>query len=144
MACPISRSKVTTHTHSSQEEKRDHGHRLSPPSVSSRRGEAEPSNGFITTGSKLCDLLWSSSGPPSHEPVQIQNREGEGDPRWTTRGTATQTETPASSSRPGEAEASANLRGGHLDSDVMFLWMEDLDQFWVMKSRIRTQPGASC
>lgn len=66
MACPSSRSKVTTHTHSSQEENRAHGHRLAPPSAaSSCRGEPEPSNGFITTGSELRDLRPPSSGPPS-------------------------------------------------------------------------------
>lgn len=65
MACPSSRSKVTTHTHSSQEEKRAQGQRLCTPSASSWRGEVEPSNGFITTGSKLGVLHRSSSRPPS-------------------------------------------------------------------------------
>lgn len=68
MAWPSSRSKVTTHTHSSQEEKRLHGHRLSPPSASSCRGEPKPSNRFITTGSELRSLGHRpSSGPPSQE-----------------------------------------------------------------------------
>lgn len=51
MACPSSRSKVTTHTHSSQEEKRDHRRRMSPPCTSTWRGEAATSNRFIITGS---------------------------------------------------------------------------------------------
>ncbi len=68
MAWPSSRSKVTTHTHSNQEEKRLHGHRLSPPSAaSSCRGEPQPYSEFITTGSELLDLQRPSPGPPSLE-----------------------------------------------------------------------------
>ena len=58
MACPSSRSKVTTHTHSSQAEKRAHGSDASGLSTSSPAAasdapprETELSNGSMATSS---------------------------------------------------------------------------------------------
>lgn len=68
MACPSSKSNVTTHAHSKQEEKRAHRLRLSAhpaSSCSSCRGEPGPSNGSITTGPKRQQLRASPSEPPS-------------------------------------------------------------------------------
>lgn len=90
MACPSSRSKVTTHTHSSQSEKRAHGQRLSPQSAaSSWRGKPEPSNGFITTSS---ELHHSHTGPPSRLAGQTRTEctsesEASGAPCWRVRDT---------------------------------------------------------
>lgn len=75
MACPSSRSKVTTHTHSSQEEKRDHRRRRSPPCTSTRRGEPATSNRFIITGSDPRNLLRSFYGPPSQARGQSAQRQ---------------------------------------------------------------------
>lgn len=63
MACPSSRSKVTTHTHSSQEEKRVQADRPSA-ATSSRRGEPKPpSNGSIATEPEPQQLRRNSTEP---------------------------------------------------------------------------------
>lgn len=89
-ACPSSRSKVTTHTHSSQSEKRAHGQRLFPQSAASAwRGKLEPSNGFITTSSELHHC---HTGPPSQLTGRTSNEctgesEASGAPCWRGRDT---------------------------------------------------------